>query len=117
MSNYTKATAVAAPRVELHDTLNLTGAEISINELPAGVSVPFVHTHKQNEEIYYILSGRGTMVVDGESVALAAGDSLRIAPAARRQLSAAPDAPISYLCIQVKANSLENYTMTDAVIC
>lgn len=116
MSNYTKVLAAAAPRVELHDALHLTGAEISVNELPAGLSVPFVHAHKQNEEIYYILAGRGTMVIDGESVSLAAGDSLRVAPAARRQLSAAPDSPVSYLCIQVKAGSLDNYTMTDAVI-
>jgi len=116
MSNYTKVGAAAAPRTELHDALNLTGAEISVNEMPAGASVPFVHAHKQNEEIYYILSGRGTMVVDTDSVPLAAGDWLRVAPAARRQLSAAPDTPLSYLCIQVKAGSLEGYTMTDAVI-
>lgn len=48
-----------APRVELHDKLGLTGAEISINTLPAGECVPFIHSHKQNEEVYYILSGSG----------------------------------------------------------
>ena len=116
MSNYTKVGAATAPRIELHDALRLTGAEISVNEMPAGASVPFVHAHKQNEEIYYILSGRGTMVVDNDSVSLAAGDWLRIAPAARRQMSAAPDSPLTYICIQVKAGSLEGYTMTDAVI-
>ena len=40
-------------RVVLHDVLALTGAEVSINELPSGVSVPFVHTHKNNEEIMW----------------------------------------------------------------
>ena len=29
-------------RGELHDLLNLTGAEVSCNTLPAGASVPFV---------------------------------------------------------------------------
>ena len=33
--------------------LGLTGAEISINNLPAGAGVPFVHSHKKNEEISY----------------------------------------------------------------
>ena len=66
MKNYQKVNVPAGEaRVELHDSLNLTGAEVSISNLPAGAGVPFVHSHKQNEEIYAVLSGRGTMVVDG----------------------------------------------------
>ena len=41
---------LSASRTELHDLLGLSGAEISCNNLPAGVSVPFVHAHKQNEK-------------------------------------------------------------------
>ena len=76
MKNYQKVNVPAGEaRVELHDSLNLTGAEVSISNLPAGAGVPFVHSHKQNEEIYAVLSGRGTMVVDGETVELQAGRS------------------------------------------
>lgn len=103
--------------VELHDSLNLTGAEVSISNLPAGAGVPFVHSHKQNEEIYAVLSGRGTMVVDGEIVELQAGDWLRVAPAGERQLSAAADSAISDdLYFRLKAGSLEGFTMTDGVV-
>lgn len=116
MSNYSKIHAAADSRVELHDQLGLTGAEVSINHLPAGASVPFVHAHKQNEEIYAILSGKGKAVVDGETIQLAAGDWLRIAPAGKRQFFAAEDSEISYICIQVKENSLEGYTMEDAIV-
>ena len=56
MKNYTKTNIGNEGRVELHETLCLTGAEISINQFPAGASVPFVHSHKNNEEIYGILS-------------------------------------------------------------
>lgn len=56
MTNYAKANIGNEGRVELHDTLSLTGAEISINDLPAGANVPFVHSHKNNEEVYGILS-------------------------------------------------------------
>ena len=84
MANYTKINIGNEGRVELHDQLSLTGAEISVNHLPAGAGVPFVHSHKNNEEVYGILSGRGRAVVDGEEIALAAGDWLRIAPAAKR---------------------------------
>ena len=44
-----KTNAGAENRVELHDQLFLTGAEISVNRLPAGANVPFVHFHKSNE--------------------------------------------------------------------
>ena len=51
MKNYDKTTIGNEGRVELHEALGLTGAEVSINQLPAGAGVPFVHSHKQNEEI------------------------------------------------------------------
>ena len=113
MKQYTKITLGADSRTELHDKLGLTGAEVSINTLPAGAGVPFVHAHKQNEEIYGILSGRGKAVIDGEEIPLTAGDWLRVAPAAKRQFSAAADSAISYVCIQVKENSLGGFTAND----
>ena len=116
MSNFSKISVANDPRTELHDSLGLTGAEISINHLPAGGSVPFVHHHKTNEEIYIILSGRGKAVVDGEDVELTTGDIIRIAPDGKRQFFAAADSEISYACIQVKAGSLGAYTADDALI-
>lgn len=116
MANYAKTTVGKESRSELHDKLALTGAEISLNELPAGASVPFVHAHKENEEIYGVLSGKGKAVIDGETVSLAAGDWLRIAPAAKRQFFAAQDSGIAYICIQVKEHSLAHFTAEDAVI-
>lgn len=116
MANYSKVSVEQDARTELHDKLSLTGAEISINNLPAGASVPFIHAHKNNEEIYAVLSGKGKAVIDGETVELAAGDWIRISPMGRRQFFAAEDTAISYVCIQVKENSLDGYTKDDAII-
>ena len=116
MANFKKTTVKGEARVELHDLLGLTGAEVSVNELPAGASVPFVHAHKQNEEIYGVLQGEGKAVIDGETVPLAAGDWLRVAPAAKRQFFAAETSGIKYICIQVKAGSLQQYTAGDAIL-
>ena len=80
MANYTKTTIGKESRIELHEKLSLTGAEISLNELPAGTNVPFVHSHKENEEIYGILSGNGKAIIDGEEISLSTGDWLKIAP-------------------------------------
>lgn len=116
MANFNKVNVTPDARTELHDKLSLTGAEISINNLPAGGSVPFIHSHKNNEEIYAILSGKGKAVIDGETIELESGDWIRISPAAKRQFFAAQDTSISFACIQVKENSLEGYTMDDAVV-
>jgi mannose-6-phosphate isomerase-like protein (cupin superfamily) len=116
MKNFSKISVSQDARTELHDKLSLTGAEISINNLPAGGSVPFIHSHKNNEEIYVILSGKGRAVIDKETVNLAAGDWIRISPAGKRQFFAAEDSKISFACIQVKENSLEGYTAADAVV-
>ena len=116
MKKYKKVNVPQEPRVELHDTLSLTGAEISLTHFSAGAGVPFGHSHKQNEEIYGVLAGRGKAIIDGETVALVAGDWLRVAPAAKRQFSAAEDSSLSLLCIQVKENSLDGYTRDDAVV-
>lgn len=116
MKNYAKTNIGNEGRVELHEKLALTGAEISINRLPASAGVPFVHSHKSNEEIYGVILGKGKAVIDGEEVALAEGDWLRVAPKAKRQFSAAADSGITFVCIQVKENSLGGFTADNAVV-
>ncbi len=42
-------------------------------ELPPGTSIGY-HAHGNDEEVYVILEGRGTMTIDGESHEVRAGD-------------------------------------------
>lgn len=105
----------ALGRVTLHDQLALTGTEVSINELPAGVSVPFVHAHQQNEEVYLILSGKGQFYLDGEELVVSEGDVVRVDPAAKRCIKADANSALRFICIQAKANSLSQFTETDGV--
>ena len=116
MANYKKMNVATAPRTELHDALGLTGAEISVNVFPAGAGVPFVHSHKENEEIYFVADGRGKAVIDDDAIELAKGDWIRVSPSAKRQFSATDDESVTLVCIQVKENSLEHFTAEDAVV-
>ena len=115
MKNYQVAKIANAPRVELKEALNLTGCEVSINELPANVSVPFVHSHKQNEELYLVLKGGGTLFIDGEETAVGEGDAIRIDPDGKRCFKAGAQG-MKFICIQTKHGSLEQYTNGDGVI-
>lgn len=47
---------------------------------------------------------------------LVTGDWVRISPVAERQFFANKNNAISYICIQVKENSLEGFTANDAII-
>ena len=116
MKNYTKTSSEQSARTELHDKLDLTGAEISINKLGRGECVPFVHSHRENEEIYFILSGKGKASIDGENVQVSKGDWIRISPDGRRQFEASSDSGLEYICIQVREGSLQHYTATDAIV-
>lgn len=107
---------MTASRTELHELLSLTGTEVSINNLPAGVSIPFVHAHTNNEELYIVLSGKGSFLVDGEEFLISEGDCLRVDPKGERCLKAADDSTLRYLCIQSRAGSLQGYTMSDGII-
>ena len=107
--NFRRISLESAPRTELHDALGLTGCEVSVNALPAGAAVPFVHRHVKNEEVYGVLEGRGELYIDGEVVELKAGDWFRISLEGRRG--------IRFVCIQTKAGSLEGFTNDDGVAC
>ncbi len=61
MSNYKKKSMLVMKVVQnFMKHFSLTGAEVSINTFLAGASVPFVHSHKNNEEIYGVIAGKGT---------------------------------------------------------
>jgi len=97
------------------EVLGLTGMEVSFGSMLPGESMPFLHAHKQNEELYLILSGEGEMQVDGERILLRPGTAVRIAPAGLRAWRATGGGPMAYVVIQAKAGSLEQATGQDGI--
>lgn len=103
-------------KVFLKEVLGLTGMEVSLGSLPAGVSIPFLHAHTQNEELYLVLSGQGELQVDGEILPIQAGSAVRVAPGGVRGWRALGAEPMTYLVIQAKAGSLEQFTGSDGLV-
>lgn len=98
------------------DAIGATSCEISFGTLPSGASVPFFHSHKENEENYIILSGAGKFQVDSDLIDIAEGSVVRISTNCDRNIKCTSAEPMTYICIQAKEGSLGNYTMTDAEI-
>lgn len=98
------------------DSTGATSCEISFGTLPSGAAVPFFHSHKENEENYIILSGKGKFQVNDEVFDIAESSVIRVATNCDRNLKCTSAEPMTYICIQAKEGSLGGYTMTDAEI-
>ena len=98
------------------DATGATSCEISFGTLPAGASVPFFNSHKENEENYIILSGEGKFQVNDTVFDIAEGSVIRVSTNCDRNLKCTSATPMTYVCIQAKEGSLGGYTMTDAEI-
>ena len=70
----------------LKDTVGTTGCEISFGTIEPGQAAPFFHSHKQNEEIYIILSGAGDIQVNDTDFPIDEGSIVRVATACNRSI-------------------------------
>jgi mannose-6-phosphate isomerase-like protein (cupin superfamily) len=90
----------------LRHLLGSAGLEMSLNVVLPGEGMPFKHKHQRNEEVYVVLAGRGQFLVDGECIDVAEGSVLRIGPPAARTWRNHSDAPLYFLCLQYRADSV-----------
>ena len=71
--------------------LGLEKSALSYQRLAPGCRVPFGHRHKQQEEVYVILSGSGRVKLDDEVVDVREWDLVRVPSETMRAFEAGPD--------------------------
>lgn len=92
-------------------TLGATGGEFSFQVFAPGQETGFLHTHKNHEELYFFLSGKGGFQVDGEVFPVEEGSVVRVAPEGKRSVRNNGTEPLVMLCVQYRANT---FTAGDA---
>jgi mannose-6-phosphate isomerase-like protein (cupin superfamily) len=95
----------ARGKLFLRGLLGSAGLELSLNVVPPGQAIPFLHRHRQNDEVYVVVGGRGQFLVDGECIDVQEGSVLCLRPAAARAWRSHTDEPLYFLCIQYWADS------------
>jgi mannose-6-phosphate isomerase-like protein (cupin superfamily) len=90
----------------LQGLLGSAGLEVSLNVVPPGKGIPFLHKHRQNDEVYVVVGGRGQFLVDGRALDVAEGSVVRISPPAARAWRNNSEAPLYFLCLQYRADSV-----------
>src|SRR6516165_7427620 len=90
----------------LRSLLGSAGLEMSLNVVHPGKGMPFLHRHQENDEVYVVIGGQGQFLVDGECIEVTEGSVLRMSPPAARAWRNNSDAPLDFLCIQYRADSV-----------
>lgn len=85
--------------------LKATGSEISFQYLNPGEGTPFLHSHKQHEELYIIVKGEGEYQVDGNVFPVSEGTVVRVAPDGVRALRNKGKEAMVMMCVQYRAGS------------
>src|SRR5262249_30345965 len=103
----------ARGKLFLRTLLGSAGLEMSLNVVPPGKGIPFLHRHRENDEGYVVVGGRGQFLVGGGCIDVQEGSVLPLCPAAARAWRNNSDAPLYFLCLQYRADSVIEGGTTD----
>lgn len=106
----------APGKVFLKDNLQCTGMEVSLNVFPPGISMPFYHKHKENEELYIFVKGKGQFMIDDEILEIKEGTVVRVAQEGERIWRNNSSEPLYFICIQAKANTMKESNVEDGIM-
>ncbi|HEY9786271.1 MAG TPA: cupin domain-containing protein [Candidatus Obscuribacterales bacterium] len=99
----------------IRELLGLNSMQISVNKLPAGAAVPFYHQHRENEECYIFIKGRGQMQIDKQIFDVEEGSMVRISTSGSRTLRSNANEDLYFICVQAKEHSLNADTFEDGI--
>ena len=100
----------------LKDPLGLTSAEVSVNKDAPGEGMSFFHRHKDNEEIYIFVGGKGEMMIDDDRFAVQEGSVIRVEPEAKRSWWNTGDEDLYYIVIQAPAGGFSGSSVEDGEV-
>lgn len=96
--------------------LGTTGGEFSFQVFQPGQESGFLHTHKNHEELYFFIFGKGEYQVDGEIFAVTEGSVVRVSPCGRRSVRNNGTEPLIMLCVQYRGATFTADDATDGII-
>lgn len=90
--NYADEEALGGAVHMLRDPLDCEHLGLSVVDAdPGWTGMEHDHADDGQEEVYLLVEGAATLVVDGEEVGMDPGDAVRVDPAATRHLEAGDD--------------------------
>lgn len=97
----------------LQKLLGMTSMEASLGILPPGSGLPFLHRHREHEELYIFVGGKGQFQVDGKTIDVREGTVVFVAPEGARSWRNNSDEPLTYVCIQAAKGTIKADATSD----
>ncbi|MCX4358147.1 MAG: cupin domain-containing protein [Rikenellaceae bacterium] len=98
------------------NALHTTGCEFSLQLFRPVSETGFLHTHKNHEELYLFLKGKGEFQVDGDIFPVKEGSVVRVSPAGKRSVRNNGTEPLAMLCLQYKSDTFNAEDASDGII-
>ena len=96
--------------------LGADGGDFSFQMFQPGTETGFLHKHKQHEELYFFLRGKGEFQVNGQIFPVKEGSVVRVAPGGERSVRDNGTEPLIMLCVQYKGNTFTAEDASDGII-
>jgi quercetin dioxygenase-like cupin family protein len=85
--NYRETEPVSEAMHFLRDPLECENLGVTVVECdPGWTGMEHDHGDEDHEEVYLLLEGNATVTIDGDEIAMEAGDAVRLSPDATRQI-------------------------------
>jgi mannose-6-phosphate isomerase-like protein (cupin superfamily) len=117
LSNYSfshpQLKMVIPGKVFLGEKLETSGVEVSFQIMSSKMKIPFLHSHRENEELYIFLKGEGEFQVDGNFFRVKEGSVIKVSPEGKRSWRNTSEKPLILMVIQTRQGSLNNFNVSD----
>ena len=97
------------------DRIAAEHCSVCVIRVAPGDKVRPAHSHPHGEEVIYVMSGSGRVLVDGEVAPVRAGSAVLFPTGAIHMLHNTGTEEMKVVCFFAPATSLENYTMYEGV--
>lgn len=87
-------------------TLGFTGMQVSLNRATPGQASPYLHAHRQHEELYLFLWGTGEFQVDHDVLPVKPGTMIRVAPEGQRAWRNNSSSDLLFIVVQANVGTL-----------
>ena len=97
------------------DSLQAKNLSVCVIRVMPGEAVRPAHSHPKSEELIYIMTGSGKVMIEGEVAAVRAGSAILFEQGKVHMLKNTGDVEMKVICFFAPATNIDNYKMFEEI--
>lgn len=98
-----------------NDSLQANNLSVCVIRVMPGETVRPAHSHPKSEELIYIITGKGKVMIENEVGPVRAGTAVLFEQGKVHMLKNTGDQEMKVICFFAPATSMDNYKMFDSI--